>query len=399
MKVPELMCINRTGAAAIWFATVLLLPAPRANGQAACEAKEAFQQVNGLLAQRNYAASAKTLDQLRSCPRLSPLETFEMGWLYGRARRFDVALRIFDSVPRNVPDQLTHEYAIALSKFELGDYRGTIDVLKSLQSNQVSDAKSANLLAVAYSKLSLYRQAYAVLAQELQRDPKDLATYLNLVTVCAEGGDFARAAEVASQAAALFPQSAEVMIVRGAAHALLGHTDQARRDFAAGARLAPERPDARFFLAWAAYQQANFKEAITVLKQAEGDGLRDSDLHYLMAECLLKIDSTGTDTPLRELNQAVQLNPDSVSARTLRGRLLLENGKAEEAAADLEIAGRLAPESRSAAYNLARAYRQTGRTEQAEVLFRKLRAGKPDILQETGDRRLNEALVNKGSNP
>ena len=383
----------------VWLLAALLLHRPHASGQESCAANEIFGKVNDLLAQRNYEAGARTLDQLRACPRLSPLETFEMGWLYGRARHFDVALKLFDRVPPTIPDRLTHGYAIALSKFELSDYHGTINTLKTLQSSGVSDTKSANLLAVAYCKLSLYQQAYTVLAQELQKDPADLATHLNLVAVCAEGGDFTKAAEVASQAAALFPQSAEVVIVQGAANALLGRMDQASRDFAAGARLAPERPDTRFFLAWAAYEQANFKEAIAILKQADRDGLRDSDLHYLMAECLLKLDSTETDAAITELNGAVKLNGDSVAARTLRGRLLLEKGKAAEAVADLERASRLAPESRSAIYQLARAYRQTGRTEQAEVLFRKLRSEKPDLLQETGGRRLNEALVNKGTNP
>lgn len=393
------MCTNRACLVIIWLLLTMPLHAQHASETRLCAPNEVFGKVNELLAQRNYEASAKMLDELRGCPQLSPLETFEMGWLYGRARRFDVALKMFDHVSQSVPDRLTHDYAVALSEFELSDYHGAISVLTALQSSGVSDAKSANLLAVAYCKLGLYQQASAVLTQELQRDTKELSTYLNLVTVCAEGGDFGKAAEVASQAAALFPQSAEVVIVRGAANSLLGRTDQAHQDFATGARLAPKRPDARFFLALTAYKEGDFKQAITILKQANEDGLQDSDLHYLMAECLVRTDSAKTDTAVAELKQAVQLNPDSVAARTLRGRLLLERGKPAEAVTDLEIASRLNPGSRSAVYNLAKAYRQLGRTEQAEVLFRKLRSEKPDILQEVGDRRLNDALIDNGQNP
>ncbi len=393
------MCTNRACVALAWLSVALPLHAQRPSEERLCAANEVFGKVNGLLTQRNYEASVKMLDELRACPHLSPLETFEMGWLYGRARRFHVALKVFDHVPQSVPDRLTHDYAVALSEFELSDYHGAISVLTALQSSGMSDAKSANLLAVAYCKLGLYQQAYAVLTQELQRDTKDLSTYLNLVTVCAEGGDFNKAAEISSQAAALFPKSAEVVIVRGAANSLLGRADQAYQDFLAATRLAPGRADARFFLALTAYKEGDFKHAIAILMQATEDGLQDSDLHYLMAECLLRTDSARTEATVAELNQAVQLNPDSVAARTLRGRLLLEGGKPAEAVADLEIATRLDPGSRSAVYNLAKAYRQLGRTEQAEVLFRKLRSEKPDILQEAGDRRLNDALIDKGANP
>lgn len=390
------MCIKLIGIAVIFLAMAMSLSGQQTSGAEACASDEIFRKANALLAQHDYEATAKTLDQLRACPKLSPLEKFALGWLYGRARHFDVALKLFERVPADVPDRLTHSYAIALSKFELADYQGAIEVLKNLQTG---DTKSANLLAVTYSKLGLYRQAYAVLAQEVQRDPREISTYLNLVTVCAEGGDYNKAAEIASQAATLFPQSAEIVIARGAANALLGRMDQASRDFAAGARLAPERADARFFLAWAAYQQTNFKEAIAILKQTERDGLRDADLHYLTAECFLKVDAAKKDSALAELNQAIELNPNSAAARTLRGRLLLEEGKAAEAINDLAVARQVAPESRSALYQLARAYRQAGQTEQAEALFRKLRSEKPDLLQETGDRRLNEALTGQGTNP
>ena len=392
-KIRGPTCISRASCAVLLLIHVSSLRAqPMAQSQE-CNASTVFQRTNTLLGDKQYDQAAKSLDPLRACPRLSPVETFQMGWLYGRARRFDIALKIFNTVPRDVPDPLTHDYAIALSKFELSKYQGAIDILKPRQSSGTADAKSVNLLAVSYSKLGLYREAYLVLQEQIQKDSSDLSVHLNLVTVCAEGGNFAKAADVAAQARRLFPNSPDVLIVQGAAETLLGHLDQAYGDFAAGARLAPSRADARFFLALTDYKQAKFSEAISVLQASAKDGIADSDLDYLMAECLRKLDPANRDAALHELDRAIDLNKNSVSARTLRGKLLLESGHPKEALTDLEIARQEDPKSRAALYNLARVYQALGRIREAQALFRQFREETADTLNEFGDRRLNEALA------
>jgi len=389
------MCTNRARLLALLLNCFAGLSAQSIQGNRNCDAALVFQKVNSMLGEKAYEQAGKTLDEFQACPTRSTLETFQLGWLYGRARRFDVALKMFSAVPQDVPDRLTHDYAVALSKFELADYQGSINVLKSQESSGLADTKSTNLLAVSYSKLGLYREAYQVLADQIQRDPTDLSLYLNLVTVCADGGDFAKAADVAAQAAQLFPKSADVFILRGAADTLLGHLDQAYADFTTAARLAPQRADARFFLALTKYKEGKYSEAVNILRVAVSEGISDSDVHYLIAECLLKIDPGKPDDALHELDRAVDLNTNSVSARTLRGKLLLETAHPKEAVTDLEFASRRDPDSRAALYNLARAYRALGRTSEAQALFRQLRMQKADTLGEFSDKRLNEALGDK----
>ncbi|MDQ2840612.1 MAG: tetratricopeptide repeat protein [Acidobacteriota bacterium] len=387
------MFIRRAYLLALLFALLpVLLPSQTSHPRDSCSATKIFDQASTLLAQRQYGEAIKSLNSLQTCPQLSELETFQLGWLYGRARQFDTALAIFNKVPQNVPDPLTHAYAIALSKFELADYRGVIQILGPLNVAGRPESKSANLLAVSYSKLGLYRQAYPILARQIDTDPDDLPAYLNLVTVCGEGGDFAKAADVAAQALKRFPNSPDVVIVSGAAESLLGRLDLAYQRFTLAVSLAPSRPDARFFLALMDYDRAKFLDAVAVLRKANRDGIRDSDLHYLMAECLLKIEGPNVAAALSELNQAVQLSPGSVAARTLRGRLLLERNEVAQAVADLELAHHKDPASRSTMYNLARAYRALGKSNQASALFRQLRSGSPDTLKELGDRRLNQTL-------
>ena len=63
-----------------------------------------------------------------------------------------------------------------------------------------------------------------------------------------------------------------------------------------------------------------------------------------------------------------------------------------EAVADLRLAHTMAPDSRSALYNLARAYSALGKAEEAKSLFSQLNATTPDVLSELSDRRLKSAL-------
>ena len=161
-----------------------------------------------------------------------------------------------------------------------------------------------------------------------------------------------------------------------------GVPESAHHDFAAAVRLSPRDPDAHFFVALSDYNQDKFADAASELRSAIGSGIVDSDLHYLLAECAIKLDPTKPLDALPELNQAIEIDPKSVSARTLRGKLLLQGGHAGESVADLRLAHKMAPDSRSAIYNLARAYSALGKAEEAKSLFSQLNATTPDVLSE-----------------
>jgi tetratricopeptide (TPR) repeat protein len=365
---------------------------PAAPSSRECDPQHVFQKADALLKSRNYKEAAATLDPLRGCHNLSPIQLFNLGWLYGRAHDSKTALKIFQSVPPNVPAPSTHQYAIGLSEFALGNYHGTVDALKGLESQGLLDPKGANLLAVSYSKLGLYQDAYPIFAEELKQNPNDLLAYLNLVTLFADTGNFKNAADIANQATLALPQSSEAFVARGAANTLLGKLDQSHSDFATAVQLSPVNADARFLLALSEYKQGQFAQAITELKAAIGAGIVDSDLHYLLAECILKVDPLKSADAIAELNQAIQLNSRSVSARTLRGKLLLEGGNARQAVGDLELAHQIDPTSRSALYNLARADSALGKTEEAKSLFKQLSTQPTDSLGELSDQRLKDAL-------
>ncbi len=358
----------------------------------ACDAEQTFQHADALLKTKLFEEAERVLNQLQGCTNLSPIETFNLGWLYGRAHDSKKALKAFQTVPPDVPNRPTHQYAIALSEFELGNYQGTVDALKGLRSEGSLDARGTNLLGVSYSKLGLYKDAYPILLEELQQNPGDLFAYLNLVTLLADTGNFKDAAEVADKAVVAFPQNPDALVVRGAVNVQLGNMEKSHSDFANAVALSPQKPDAQFLLAMSDYKQGNYANAITELRAALDSGINDSDLHSLLAECMLKVDPSKTAAALAELDRAIALDGKSVSARTLRGKLLLESGNPKQAAQDLELAHQLDPTSRSALYNLARADTELGKTQEAKALFKQMNSQATDSVGELSDQRVKKVL-------
>jgi tetratricopeptide (TPR) repeat protein len=378
-------------SALIWFSARPTI-AQRTTPAAACNAAVSFKQTDQLLKQKRYDEAQSVLAFLYSCHGLSSREIFNIGWLYGRAHNFRTALSIFQSVAPDVPDPNTHRYAIALGQFELGDYKSVTETLTTGQERDL-DPDSVNLLGVSYSKLGRYQEAYAVFAGEIRRQPSDQFAYFNLITLLADAGQFGEAVKVASQAAAAFPGNADALVVRGAAYTLMGQSSQAHDDFAAAVRLAPGKASPRFLLALCDYKQGEYAVSANELKAAIQDGVVDSDLHYLLAECMLKLNPTKAKDAIAELNLAIALDSASVSARTLRGKLLLEEGNTQEAAVDLQMAHRVDPAFRSATYNLARVDMALGKKAEASQLYSQLNKQAVDAVGEVGDRKLKEAFA------
>ena len=92
------------------------------------------------------------------------------------------------------------------------------------------------------------------------------------------------------------------------------------------------------------------------------------------------------------MNKAIELDPRSVPARTLRGKLFLEEGAPQRAVRDLEIAHKADPAMRSAAYNLARAYFAVGQRDQARQLYQQLQTQTTDAVKELSDQRMKQVL-------
>jgi tetratricopeptide (TPR) repeat protein len=356
-----------------------------------CDAQSVFRLADAELRRQQYHQAEQQLDRLLDCKALSSLDKFNLGWLYGRAHNFGKALTEFNSVSQDVPNPDTHQYAIALANFELLDYGSAVDALTNKQRQDLSQ-ESVNLLAVSYSKLGRYKESYTVLTDEIYRHPDDRLAYLNLVTLLSDQGRLTDALDVADKAVSTFPGNAEILVVRGAARTLVGEVAQAQADFQAAIKASPLYGPPRFFLAVLEYKEGRYADARGEISHAIQAGVKDPDLHYLLAEVMLRLDHGNTENAMAELNRAIVMNPRDVQALSLRGKLRLQQHNLKDAVQDLELAHKIDPASASAAYNLARAYFAQGKAKEADDLSKQLASSNTDSVSELNDQKLKSAL-------
>ena len=366
-----------------------------------CLPDKSFADVESLIEKRDYPAAKAVLHGLESCPHLLPIQRFNVGWLYGKAHDPSDALKLFTSGKVDVPDPLTYAYAIALADFELGRYEASIDTLVALQSKGIFDAKCADLLGVSYSKIDRYQDAYNTMIENILQNPANPYGYFNLITLFVDTSEMDKAAQAAEQAVAALPENSDALSMRGSIELFQNRADGAYGDFAAAAKLSPQAPDPPFFMALVDYRQSKFEDAVTVLRNALAMGIVDSDLHYMLAECLLRIDPTNSAAALAELDQAIRLDPNSVPARSLRGSTLLEAGRRpQEAVVHLEAARKRNPnpqrDTRNTTYLLGRAYAALGKRKEANALFAQLDHqhdfDRADTLNQLGEQKMRTAL-------
>jgi len=145
------------------------------------------------------------------------------------------------------------------------------------------------------------------------------------------------------------------------------HLAAAVTAFEKAAQLAPNRTD--FFDDYANALSGVFKtdEAEAVLRRRLAASPEDGRAHFLLALLLLDnhVGSERNTEAETHLRTVLQLEPDQSAAHDRLGKLLLQTNRAPEAVAQLEQAVQQDRYNTSALFSLMRAYRQTGRTQEA----------------------------------
>lgn len=362
-----------------------------------CASGAVFQKIHGLLESKNYPQARALIDEVSRCRNLTPTGRFRLGWSYAQAGNFNAALKQFNSVGGDVPTTAVHAYAVALVELEMQRYDEAVKTLRALEAQGPLDEASANLLGVAEAKAGHYQNAYNVFRSEIQRRPKDLTAYLNVITLLSDAGEYTEAATILSGAQQVFPGNAQLMIAAGAVDQLLGKDKDALARFDAVVQAEPRNAEARFLLAATNYQMGQFGAAKEEIEKSIRDGVESSDLYYLLAQSELKLNPASSSDALAAANRAVQLNGKSVQALTLRGQLLLGAGQPKAALPDLVAAHGLDPSSHDATYNLARCYSALGKKEEAASLYHKLSAQSEDAVTQLSKSRAKQALSQAAS--
>ena len=286
-----------------------------------------------------------------------------LGALLMRLDRYQEALQEYKAALRLDPKLKPVLLNIGIAHFRRSEYESAIDSFKRFLQVSPKHAQATQLTALALVELGRDEEALTYLEPALEAAPNDPALLyaLGLASLRLRkpmvSGVIKTLAELPGGLAVSY-------LLQGQANLANFQFEKAIEDLEQSAKLNPNLPRLHYSLGVAYFKVTRYEDSRialqTALKRAPNDV---SGLCYLAS---IDEKEGKLDDARRRLNRALLLEPASADANWLLGKVLLAQGKAAEALKPLEAAASGDPNDTQKRYQLARAYQQLGRKEDAE---------------------------------
>ena len=256
-------------------------------------------------------------------PKLEPPRAL-LGFVFFQKQDFDDARREFKAASQLNPGDLSVRLFLARTLVELKDFDAALDLLIKLQREDPNNPEVLYTLGGVYSSL-----AEITIGKIQTVDPNSYLLEVLLGKV--------------SEIKQLYPDAAE-------------HYKRA-------IERASDVPDLYYRYAHALWAAGNSEAALSAYRSALERNPYDYRAKWETARILL---ADHPDEALRLTTEALELKPDLADALIIRGRALVALQKPQDAIADFRKAITIDPDDPAVHFQLARAYRLTGQTQEAQ---------------------------------
>jgi tetratricopeptide (TPR) repeat protein len=297
----------------------------------------------------NTSQVSEVLARLRSAAanEATKADALALGQVLVGEKRFAEAEQLFRAVLEKSPRDLTALYGAALSVFNQERAREA----EALARAAVDVAFPADSNAKQLSREESFRAADAMVL---------------LAIVLAVTGDETGSRQIAEQAAKIASDHFDAQFTLGRALYGSGDTTSAIAAFRRAVTLRPDDRRALFFLGTALERSGDTSEAINTYRQLISKHPRAAEGHLGLGILLVRGTGNQVNEGIKELEQAVALDPNQYEARASLGRALVAKGRALESIAHLVRAAELAPDNPEPHFQLSQAYRRLGKHDLAK---------------------------------
>jgi tetratricopeptide (TPR) repeat protein len=289
-----------------------------------------------------------------------------LGAVLVRMGQYEEAVRSYNTALQINPQLTPVLFNLGVAHYRAGQYAKAAETLNRFLLAQPESWQAQQLLGLALIELGRDADAVPLLEAALKTNAEDVSVLfgLGLAYLRLNRGDVnAIAARLAASKAGL-----------PFAHLLRGQNYLAESDFQhavealeAAANLADDLPRLHFSLGVAYLRTGHNADAIRAFTRERQRLPRDYWTLYYLA---FLYDAENQLEPAREAAQlALAQQPRSADANALLGKVLLKLGKAIEAISPLELAVAQNPAEANLRFQLARAYQQSGRRQDAAREF------------------------------
>ncbi len=202
--------------------------------------------------------------------------------------------------------------------------------------------------------------------KDLGIDPKsriEVSNFLHDAMLDVEDGRYQEAVPLLERVLKDQPEMPIAEMQLGIAQSRLNHFEQAIEPLQKAVKLVPDAGMGHYELGLALFETGDWKAAAPQFAAAVTRAPRWTDAHFSLAAVYARIDRVPD--AMKELDTALELDPDHYRANLLRGRILSLQQNPTEAVPNLEKAVKVQPNSVEAHAFLAQAYAQLGRQDEA----------------------------------
>jgi tetratricopeptide (TPR) repeat protein len=307
-----------------------------------------------------------------------------------KLKQYKEAAATFQRAVNLQPQDPKELQALASIQLMAHEPQNALATLKPLLEGSAVTPGSLQLASKAYEDAGDTPQAVSTLRQAILMDPRDTSLYLDFATLCLNHQSFQVGIDVVTEGISLQPKADELYVARGVLYVQLAQYDQAEADFQKANDLNPKQSMSVAAQGLAAVQANDLDHALASVQEKLAKKPNDPMLLYLQADVLsqkgLDPGTPDFDLAMRSVKQAVSLQPNLASARTLLAKLYMQSGQYQNAIDECRKALQNDPKDQTAVYRLIQALRNTGQTKEIPDLLKQLAQLREQATQEERDR-------------
>jgi tetratricopeptide (TPR) repeat protein len=242
------------------------------------------------------------------------------------------------------------EYARAVALQQSGDYEEAVAAYRALRAREQTHVGAWSNLGAALAALGRFDEAVAAYGRALALAPGDPRILYNLALAHYKAGDFDRAAEVLTTLREAAPGDPRATLLLADCRLRLGEWAAVEALLDPVLAAEPDNAAALYLEGMALVRDGRVEEGQRVVERLMRQGT-SAEAHYLLGSVAFM----ARDYPqaVRELGEALALDPALPSLRSYYGRALLFTGDARGAEKELRAAVAEAPNDYEAHYFLA----------------------------------------------
>jgi tetratricopeptide (TPR) repeat protein len=299
------------------------------------------------------------------------------------AGKIDAAVSELQIAARRFPADVQIQFNLGLALVRAGKLTDAIPPLERASKDESFAPEAHFLLGTDYFESRNYEKAIAEL-QNLQNSPHAERVLYLLEESNRLSGHTAEARDAFREINRRFPESAWTHFMMASAYESQHEPEKAIDEYRQALQTDPAIPNANFAIGYLYFRQQDSENAREWLLKEAQKGCHSLANFYLGE--IARADKEGQKAEAL-YRRAIECDSSNGDAHLRLGLVLGDQKRYQEAIAQLKEAIRCEPNESSPHYHLASLYRRIGRTEAAEVEYKKVReiqAGKDTGVDVTG---------------